>query len=253
MPQSVSSVALVSVSNAVQQLQQQLHSAQLENQRLTQALLAQAALERRRLGQTLHDDLGQYVAGMRAHIQLLNIIAEQPAAIRHTADLLQQQASYLQQGFQALVRDLSPAPVPSLSLGQLLHKLQQHWQQLHGLQCDVHIQGVAPHLAPAQQQHLQLLLHEVLTNAQRHAQATQVQIWLRYKQHSWRLLVRDNGSGGARLHDGLGLHSISLRAAALNAQLHIQARANRGWSIYLYAPLSNETPARTHNENTFSR
>lgn len=252
MPQSVSSVALASLSIEVQQLQQQLHSAQLENQRLSQALLEQSAVERRRLGQILHDDLGQYVAGMRAQIKLLHIIAEQPVAIRKVADVLQQQASHLQQGFQTLVRDLSPAPVPSLSLAQLLHKLQQHWQQLHGLQCDVHIQGVAPYLAPAQQQHLQLLLHEVLTNAQRHAQATQVQIWLRYKQHFWRVLVRDNGSGGARLHDGLGLHSISLRAAALNAQLHIQARANRGWSIYLYAPLSNEIPARIHNENTFS-
>ena len=250
MPQSVSSVALMSVSNTVQQLQQQLHSAQMENQRLSQVLLEQSAVERCRLGQTLHDDLGQYVAGMRAQVQLLHMFSEQPAAIRQVADVLQQQASHLQQGFQALVRDLSPVPQSLLSVAQLLHNLQQHWQQLHGLQCDVHIQGAGLHLASAQQQQLQLLLHEALTNAQRHGHATQMQIWLRYKQHSWRLLVRDNGSGGARLHDGLGLHSISLRAAALNAQLHIQARVNRGWSIYLYAPLSSETSARIHNENT---
>ena len=248
MPQSVSSITLASLSVEFQQLKQQLHKAQSENQRLTQALVAQSALERQQLGQALHDDLGQYVAGMRAQIQLLNIIAEQPAAIRKVAHVLQQQASHLQQGFQALVRDLSPVPAPSLSLSQLLHKLQGHWQQLHGLQCDGHILGPAPHLAPAQQKHLQLLLQEVLTNAQRHGQATQMCIWLQYKQQSWRLLLRDNGSGGARPNNGIGLHSMTARAHALNAQLHIQARANRGWSIYLYAPLASE-----NNENTLGR
>ena len=243
MPQSVSSVALVSVSNAVQQLQQQLHSAQMENQRLSQALLEQSAVERRRLGQTLHDDLGQYVAGMRAQVQLLHMLSEQPATIRQVADVLQQQASHLQQGFQALVRDLSPVPQSLLSVAQLLHNLQQHWQQLHGLQCDVHIQGSGLHLAPAQQQQLQLLLQEVLTNAQRHGHATHMQMWLRYKHKSWRLLLRDNGRGGARLHDGVGLQSITARAAALNAQLHIQTRADRGWSVYLHAPLSRDNLA----------
>ena len=243
MLQSVSSITLASLSVELQQLKQQLHKAQSENQRLSQALVALPGLQRQQLGQNLHDDLGQYVAGMRAQIQLLDIIAEQPVAIRKVAHVLQQQASHLQQGFQALVRDLSPVPAPSLSLSQLLHNLQQHWQQLHGLQCDVHIQGTTLHLAPAQQQQLQLLLQEVLTNAQRHGHATHMQVWLRYKHNSWRLLLRDNGRGGARLHDGVGLQSITARAAALNAQLHMQTRADRGWSLYLHAPLSRDNLA----------
>lgn len=243
MPQSVSSITLASLSLELQQLKQQLHQAQSENQRLSQALVAQSALQRQQLGQALHDDLGQYVAGMRAQIQLLDIIAEQPVAIRKIADVLQQQASHLQQGFQALVRDLSPLPAPSLSLPQLLHNLQEHWQQLHGLHCDVHLLGPAPHLAPAQQQHLQLLLQEVLTNALRHGQATQVHIWLQYKQQSWRLLLRDNGSGGEPLQYGIGLHSITARAQALTAQLQMQTRSDRGWSLYLRAPVPHDNLA----------
>ena len=243
MLQSVSSITLASLSVELQQLKQQLHKAQSENQRLSHALVAQPALQRQQLGQTLHDDLGQYVAGMRAQIQLLHIIAEQPVAIRKVADVLQQQASHLQQGFQALVRDLSPVPQSSLSVAQLLHNLQQHWQQLHGLHCDVHIQGAVLHLAPAQQQHLQLLLQEVLTNAQRHGHATQVHIWLQYKSQSWHLLLRDNGSGGVPPQYGIGLHSITARAQALNAQLQIQVRANRGWSLYLHAPVPHDNLA----------
>jgi two-component system sensor histidine kinase UhpB len=51
-----------------------LQSTQAENIQLTRALLNLQDIERSRLGQTLHDDLGQYVAGMRAQIQLLQVV-----------------------------------------------------------------------------------------------------------------------------------------------------------------------------------
>jgi two-component system sensor histidine kinase UhpB len=43
-----------------------LEQAQADNAHLTQALLAVQEQERTQLAQTLHDDLGQYLAGMRA-------------------------------------------------------------------------------------------------------------------------------------------------------------------------------------------
>lgn len=240
MQQSVSSVSMASLSVEIQQLTLQLRDARADNQRLAQALIDQQARERQQLGQTLHDDLGQYVVGMRAQIQLLQMVAEQPQAVCKVAQLLEQHANNLLQGFQCLVQDLYPVKLEHLSLAQLLHSVQTHWQQLHGGHCNLHILGTPPQLALAHKQQLYRLLQEVLTNAQRHGQATHVHIWLRYKQQAWRLLVRDNGSGGALQHKGIGLHSMTARAHALNAQLHIQARANRGWSMYLYAPLASE-------------
>ena len=247
MSQSVQSVVLASLSAQLQQITLQLQDARADNQRLAQALIEQQDSERKQLGQTLHDDLGQYVVGLRAQIKLLQMVAEQPQKVRNIAQLLEQHASHLQQGFQCLVQDLYPVKLEHLSLAQLLHSLQTHWQQLHGGQCTLHILGIAPQLSLAHKQQLYRFLQEVLTNAQRHGRATHVHIWLYYKQQAWRLLIRDNGSGGVRARDGIGLHSISARAGALNAQLHIQARANRGWSIYLYAPLASE-----NNENTLS-
>lgn len=245
MQQSVSSISMASLPVELQQLTLQLQDARADNHRLAQALIEQQTRERQQLGQTLHDDLGQYVVGMRAQIKLLQIVAEQPQTVRNVAQLLEQHVSHLQQGFQCLVQDLYPVKLEHLSVTQLLHSVQTHWLQLHGGQCNLHILGTPPQLSLAYKQQLYRLLQEVLTNAQRHGQATHVHIWLHYKQQAWRLLVRDNGSGGARPHNGIGLHSMTARANTLNAQLHIQARANRGWSIYLYAPLASE-----NNENT---
>lgn len=240
MSQSGQSGVIASISAELQQINVQLQDACADNQRLAQALIEQQDRERKQLGQTLHDDLGQYVVGMRAQIKLLQMVADQPQAVRKVAQLLGQHADYLQHGFQCLVQDLYPVKLEHLSLAQLLHSVQTHWQQLHGGQCNLHILGTPPQLSLAHKQQLYRFLQEVLTNAQRHGQATQVQFWLHYKQQAWRLLVRDNGGGGALQHKGVGLHSMTARAHALNAQLHIQARANRGWSMYLYAPLASE-------------
>lgn len=248
MSQSVSSITLASLSVELQQLTQQLQGVRADNHRLAQALIELQARERQQLGQILHDDLGQYVVAMRAQIKLLQMVVDQPQEVAKVAQLLEQYANHLQEGFQSLVQDLYPVKLAHLSLEQLVCGVQAHWQQLHGLQCELHILGSLPHLAKAQQQQLQLLLQEVLTNAKRHGRATQVQLWLQYKQQAWRLLVRDNGSGWVQPQYGVGLHSITARAQMLNAQLHIQTRTDRGWSIYLYVPLG-----RKNDENTLSR
>ena len=97
----------------------------------------------------------------------------------------------------------------------------------------------------AQKNQLYRFLQEALTNVSRHAQATEVQLWLQYKDHALRILLRDNGSGSALPQQGLGLRSMAERARTLGAQLQIQARSSRGWSIYLYLPLTGD-----NNENT---
>ena len=221
-----------------------LQSTQAENVQLTRALLNLQDTERSRLGQTLHDDLGQYVAGMRAQIKLLQVVREQPQTVLSVAQVLEEHGRQLQTGFRCLVRDLYPAMLDHLSVAEMLDNLQEHWQQSHGGLCRLHILGAIPLLSVAQKNQLYRFLQEALTNVSRHAQATEVQIWLQYKDHALRIVLRDNGRGAAVQRQGLGLRSMAERARTLGAQLQIQARLSRGWSIYLYLPLTGE-----NNEN----
>lgn len=221
-----------------------LQSTQAENIQLTRALLNLQDIERSRLGQTLHDDLGQYVAGMRAQIQLLQVVREQPQTVLAVAQVLEEHGRQLQSGFRCLVRDLYPAMLDHISAAEMLDNLQEHWQKNHGGQCRLHILGPIPHLTVDQKNQLYRFFQEALTNVSRHAQATEVQIWLQYKHKVLRVLLRDNGNGSAVQRQGLGLRSMAERARSLGAQLHIQTRIRRGWSIYLYLPLTGE-----QNEN----
>lgn len=230
-----------------QRLTEQLHCVQQDNAELARALRTLQDRERQHLGQNLHDDVGQYVVALRAQIQLLSLLAEQPQRVRDIAETLEQHASQMQHSLQAVVGGLYPVNLGSMHLAQLLQRVQNHWQQLHGGQCSLHILNVPPPLTLAQTQQLYQLLQEVLSNAKRHGRATHLHLWLQYKQQTWRIVLRDNGQGGELNQNGIGLHSIHARAQALSAQVHIQARPTRGWSLYLYAPLVSES-----DENTFS-
>lgn len=215
----------------------QLQVMHAEKAQLSQALIHLQDAERCRLGQALHDDLGQYIAALRAQVKLLQLFAEQPEQVQSIAQCLEQQASHLQQSFRAVVHDLYPVQLEHLSVLQLLQLLQQQWQAQSALCIRVHQLGVLPVLSLATKQQLYRLLQEALCNARQHGQATHVHVWLQYKQQAWRILLRDNGRGGVLAQAGVGLHSMAARAQAMQAQFYTRPRVMRGWSLYLCAPL----------------
>ena len=61
-----------------------LQQVQADNAELTQALMALQERERAHLGQTLHDDLGQYLTGIRAQACLLRVVTDQPHLLAST-------------------------------------------------------------------------------------------------------------------------------------------------------------------------
>ncbi|MGN8342818.1 ATP-binding protein [Pseudomonas sp. SMV71] len=215
-----------------------LAQAQADNARLTQALLAVQEQERTRLAQTLHDDLGQYVAGIRARACLLRLVLDQPAALEQTVGQLEEHCEHLQQGFRALVHDLYPVVLQHLSLREAVDLLAGQWQKHQGIACQVRIDDALPALPGADKTHLYRLLQEALTNVARHADATRVRIRLQHRAGRLRLLVRDNGRGAPQPpRAGVGLHSMMERARSLGGELRIISQPGDGWALALNMPL----------------
>lgn len=211
-----------------------LGEAQADNARLTQALLAVQEQERTRLAQTLHDDLGQYVAGIRARACLLRLVIDQPPALEQTVSQLEAHCEHLQQGFRALVQDLYPVILQHLPLDAAIGLLAEQWQQNQAIACRLSIDGPLPPLSAPHKTHLYRLLQEALTNVARHAGATQVRIRLQHRAGRLRLLVRDNGRGAAQpARPGVGLHSMAERARSLGGELRIISQPGAGWALAL--------------------
>ncbi|MCO7580121.1 MULTISPECIES: HAMP domain-containing sensor histidine kinase [Pseudomonas chlororaphis group] len=216
-----------------------LEQARADNTQLTQALLAVQERERTYLAQTLHDDLGQYLAGIRAQACLLRMVSNQPSVVEHTAQALELNCERLQQGFRALVQDLYPVVLQHLPLAEAFGLLVSQWQDSQGIDCQLRVGADLPALPDASKTHLYRLLQEALTNVARHADASQVRVRLQRSARGLRLLVRDNGCGARQpQRPGVGLHSMAERARSLGGELHILSRPGAGWALALNMPLN---------------
>ena len=215
-----------------------LQQVQADNAELTQALLELQERERARLGQTLHDDLGQYLSGIRAQACLLKVVADRPLQVQDTARLLDGNCERLQQGFRSLIRDLYPVVLERMELGVALQQLAVDWQQAHGIRCRLMLGAHLPSLPLASKAHLYRLVQEALTNVARHAEASEVRIRLQRRGQGLRLLVRDDGRGTTLpLRPGIGLRSMRERSRSLGAELRLYSRPQAGWAVCLKIPL----------------
>ncbi|MEC4563940.1 HAMP domain-containing sensor histidine kinase [Pseudomonas inefficax] len=215
-----------------------LQQARADNTQLTQALLAVQERERTQLAQTLHDDLGQYLAGIRAQLCLLRMFAEQPTVVVQTTRTLELDCERLQQGFRALVHDLYPLALQHMPLAEAFGLLVSQWQASQGIDCRLRVGEQLPALPGASRTHLYRLLQEALTNVARHAGASQVRVRLQRSAKGLRLLVRDNGCGASQpQRPGVGLHSMAERARSLGGELRILSRPGAGWALDLNIPM----------------
>lgn len=217
-----------------------------ENDDLTHSLLVLQERERTQLAQALHDDLGQYLAGIRAQACLLQAIKDQPLLVGTTARSLDQHCEQLQNGFRRLTRELYPVMLDHLELPEAVNLLAEQWQSAQGIELQVEIDRRIPRLPLYVKEQLYRLLQESLTNVAKHARASRVCIRLRLNGNRLRLLVRDNGAGSKAVgRPGIGLRSMQERARALNGRLITTGRSGHGWVVYLDMSLK-ETLANEH-------
>jgi two-component system sensor histidine kinase UhpB len=215
-----------------------LEAAQRDNAELTRALLALQEHERKQLALALHDDLGQYLAGIRAQLLLLRSLVGPSPLLAQTVRGLEDNCQRMQESFRALVRDLYPVALERLHLGEAIQLLAEQWQGAQGIACDLRMGERLPELGATQQAHLYRLLQEALTNVARHARAERVRVRLHRRGGRLCLLVADDGEGAAQPpRPGIGLRSMLERARCLGGELRLRTRPGCGWLLRLSIPL----------------
>jgi len=218
---------------------QALEQEQADNRRLTRELMVLQEKERAYLARELHDDLGQYLTGIRAQAYLISQIAHNGEQVAKTAPMIVRDCEAMQQGFRRLIRSLHPVILEPLGLEESLRSLAEQWQSSSGVRCDLSIDGM-PLMSDETSTHLYRLLQEALNNVARHAEATSVQIGMRVSGNMLRVRIEDNGQGlAADVRPGVGLRSMHERARYMNAVLELSSSAGGGVQLDLRLPLES--------------
>jgi two-component system, LuxR family, sensor kinase FixL len=188
--------------------------------------------EQRRLGQDLHDGLGQSMTGIAFLAKVLQqkLQAKAPEESEAAGNLASLITEALAQT-RRLCRGLCPVVLESndieAALGQLAENLRTLFSVTCELQCEPEIKITDNTVAV----HLYRIAQEAATNAIKHGQARNIALSLTSNDSSMVLEVKDDGSGlPAKGHKGkgMGLRVMHHRARMIGATISLQASKEGG-------------------------
>jgi len=151
--------------------------------------------ERRRISRELHDESGQALTSLLVQLKILEKCNDLDDVRTHVEDMRKQTAQTLQE-IRRLAADLRPAALDDLGLLSALEGYIYEFSRKTNINVDFEPQWSGNVRLPHEVEIvLYRVIQESLTNAARHATATQIHIDLRYETGSIQVLVRDNGRG----------------------------------------------------------
>jgi len=206
-----------------------------ERKRLEQGLQTISDREQSRIGQELHDGLAQSLIAMACVANTLkqDLQARSAPEGRAAADLTQMLDNAISQTRQ-FARGLYPASLETGDLEAALHDLAGHMSDLYDVRCELHATDPARIADRVAASNLYRIAQEAVTNAIRHGQATQIDIYLTIDAAAMVLQVVDNGSGLPEplpVTPGLGLHIMRYRAQSIGGVFEIKRQPQGGTHV----------------------
>jgi len=200
--------------------------------------------EKRRIAHDLHDSVGQILAFSRRELAHIAKSVSDGAAqsLNGVGNHLQEAARQI----RTLSFDLSPSVLYDLGLTPALEDMAERFSVEGGILCRITSDGALDGVEDAVKVLLYRSIRELVINAAKHADASQVEVRVRQADGHAHILVRDDGRGfdpsilGTRPsgHKGFGLISIRERLDHIGGHIHVESGRGRGTEITLVAPLS---------------
>ena len=203
----------------------------LQNAR--QRVIATADAERRRIERDLHDGAQQRLVSVAVTLKLAE--AKVGSAAPHAAQLIAQAREEIQlaiKELRELARGIHPAVLSDHGLKAALEALAAR------APVPVEVSGVpAERLQPEVESAAYFVTAEALTNVAKYAQASEAKVRLSRERECLRVLVRDNGVGGADPSTGTGLRGLHDRVDALDGRLEVDSPPGGGTTVTVEIPL----------------
>jgi len=214
-----------------------------ERKRLEKELVEITEKERRRIGQNLHDDLGQLLTGIAFMTQSLSEkLAE--ASVPEVSDAAKIQALVNQAISHARVlsRDLTSAELDETNLAASLQALAHHVGGLFEASCQFKSEGPIPPASEGVARQLFYIAQEAATNAIKHGRPRHVWIVLSGRPDQLSLTIRNDGvpfSSALVSDTGMGLRIMNYRARIIGASFEVGTGREGGTVVHCAVPLKS--------------
>ncbi|MFH9420790.1 sensor histidine kinase [Streptomyces sp. NPDC017529] len=177
-----------------------------------------ADAERRRIERDLHDGAQQRLVALALNLGLAKVTLDLPPEARQVVDEAHRQAMEAIEELNSLVRGLHPAVLDELGLDAALSGLAARaplpvrlWTDLPG------------RAAPAVEAVAYFVVSEALNNVAKHAEATRAEVTVTRLGEILRVVVADDGVGGADPARGSGLKGLAQRVRSVDGAFRMSS------------------------------
>jgi signal transduction histidine kinase len=230
-----------------------------EQKHLEQECLLAREHERNRIGQELHDDVCQELAGLSCMMEVLaSRLAKKAPELSREFDELKSDVAGAMKRTRSMAHGLFPDRLNYGSLQDALRELTRQITTRFGLAITLDLPRRIPDHTPEQIIHLYRIVQEAVSNSIRHGRATEIWIGVSISAQCGELRVVDNGRGfpaGTSRAEGAGQHGMKYRAQILGGSLDFGNHQPNGAIVQLKYPLVagclSRLSAAAPNENEY--
>jgi len=213
--------------------------AQMQRERLRELshrLVTAQENERERIARELHDEAGQSLTIIKLSLELLeNKLPEDMAEIREALRDASRQTGSTLENLRSIAHNLRPPALDRLGLNQALISLCQQFETMTNIRT-VHNGIELPRLPSSYEINLYRFVQEALTNVAKHANATEVQVWIETHTGKIEIHVKDNGQGipntqldsKGEFMEGIGLTNMEERLDMIEGKLKVKSVSGQG-------------------------
>ncbi|HEX5189213.1 MAG TPA: histidine kinase [Streptosporangiaceae bacterium] len=188
-------------------------------------IVAATDAERRRIERDLHDGAQQRLVSLAMNLGMARVrFTDVPEPVQHAIGAAHEEALLALSELREFIRGLHPAVLNDRGLDAALSGLAARAPL--PVRLTVHL--VTP-AAPSVEAVAYFIVSEALTNVAKHARATHAEVTVIREADLLRIVVRDDGAGGARVSassadgSGTGLTGLMRRAASVDGTLVIDS------------------------------
>ncbi|MCR9228457.1 MAG: histidine kinase [Flavobacteriaceae bacterium] len=222
------------LNKTLEEVNQQKVAALLKDQelKLVKASLKGQNKERKRIAKELHDSIGGNLATIKLQLSNKN-------KLEHHRLIQQVDQTYNQ--VRELSHNLMPKKFKDSAFTTIITEYVNNIKSLSKEQItlQIHPKEKVDKINEGLKVELYKIIQELLTNALKHAKATQIDVQLSVFNNSIKLLFEDDGVGfdQEKVKYGLGLQNLKDRLKTIKGNLLINAFPNRGTVVDIDVPL----------------
>lgn len=211
-----------------------------DRRRAERAVLQVGTRERNRIGQDIHDGLGQKLTGIALLARALTRqLADQASPGVDEAMQIEKLLSDAVEHVGRIARGLYPIAISTAGIQVALEELARNTRALYDIPCRVTFH-CATRIGEDASAHIYYLAQEAVNNAVKHGKATNVEISLEEADNEMTLSIEDNGKGVWSTEpdpQGMGVHIMRHRAGMIGGALELSDRPKGGTLVRCAFPL----------------